>query len=162
MIKIIIIIFLFNTLVYADERDITYNYIGTWEIISCFSIDGILVDYLNEKQAVEYIGKTIVYGNDFILFLNNIYIIKSIISEYYTSDDLRRVTRGSGTPGFNFFNLKIDDLICIRSVIFNNTASSFGGSIFVINNGQIIINHRGFFFRADRVGAEDLHEVSEK
>jgi hypothetical protein len=156
--KIIIFIFLINTIIFADDLEISYNYIGTWEVVNSFYIDNYFINCdMNVQRANEFIGKTIVYGEKEIIFLNKEYVIESTVSDYFTNEELRKETRGSGTPGFDFFDLRIDRLMVskIRSLRFRCKREPlepiFGEYIYVINNNLIIIEFRGFFFLARRI-----------
>jgi hypothetical protein len=137
---------------YADIRDCCYNYKGIWKIESCFSVDGILEEYLNDYEAEGYIGEIIHYKDVEYIFKEKKYTIRSIDSNYYTSEQLRESTRGSGTPGYDFHELKIINQDIIRDVWFEIVEEwGFGNWLYVLDDNKIIIRYKGYFFLANRI-----------
>jgi hypothetical protein len=110
-----------------------------------------LEEYLNDYEAEEYIGEIIHYKDAEYIFREKKYTIRSIDSNYYTSEQLRESTRGSGTPGYTFQDLKIVNQDIIRDVWFKVVERSFGNWFYVLNNNKIIIRYRGYFFLANRI-----------
>jgi hypothetical protein len=154
---ILILVLALGTLrLYADSRDNCYNYIGIWKIVKCFSIDGIMEEYLTVDEANNYIGEIIEYKDDTYIFRDVIYPIRRFLYlEYLTDEQLKEFTSGSasGAPGYRFSDLGIQNLKEIRVVMFDVVAEerTLGRWFYVLNNRRILIQYRGFFFTADRL-----------
>ena len=143
-------------IVHPDARDSSYSFIGEWKITETFKLDPQwAADIYDPKIAEAIIGEKIVYENEILKFRNNEYHMYKISNRYYTTEQLKKATTGSGVKSYDFKDLHIpDDIKVIRDItIFYEEKEYpiFGYSLFVVNSETILIHWLGWIFKAERV-----------
>ena len=143
-------------IVHPDARDSSYSFIGEWKITETFKLDPQwAADIYDPKIAEAIIGEKIIYENGILKFRNKEYHMFEISNRYFTTEQLKKATTGSGVKSYNFKDLHIpDDIKVIRDItIFYEEKEYpiFGYSLFVVNSETILIHWLGWIFKAERV-----------
>ena len=143
-------------IVHPDARDSSYSFIGEWKITETFKLDPQwAADIYDPKIEEAIIGEKIIYENGILKFRNNEYHMFEISNRYFTTEQLKKATTGSGVKSYNFKDLHIpDDIKVIRDItIFYEEKEYpiFGYSLFVVNSETILIHWLGWIFKAERV-----------
>ena len=151
--RLIILLILFQfAFVYAeDPRDSGHDYLGTWVITETFQLNPFWIeDIFDPREADMMKGEIITYRKKEYVFQGKVYPIIQVNSEYYTSSSLREATTGSVIRGYGFEDLHLDgDVMEIRDVIFSTAGpDSLGRCLFVVDNNTILIDWRGWIFKA--------------
>ena len=148
----LLLILLKVAFVYAeDPRDSGHDYLGTWVITETFQLNPFWIeDIFDPREASLLEGEIIAYRKNEFVFQGKVYPIFQVNSEYYTSSSLREATDGSVTHGYGFEDLHLSrDVKEIRGIIFQaGRSADFGRCLFVIDNNTILIDWRGWIFKA--------------
>ena len=142
-----------------SAQDIKFqSYIGKGKVDNIFVINE---DYLGlgdftKEQACAYMGAIIEYDKKGIIFANKKFINQRNVEEsFFTDEQLKSYTTGTWYPGYTFKDLRITNKIIKEINIYIHDEKIdyyvFGSSFYQINNDEIIITYRGWFYHAVRI-----------
>ena len=137
------------------------SYIGKWKIDRIFTVneDYHVIGDLIKNEAYAYMGVIIEYDTEGIIldgekFTNTINTEK-VQEEFFTDEQLKYYTRGSWYPGYSFKDLGITEKIIKEVYMYihnkENNYYVFGFSFYQINDNELIIKYRGWFYHAVRI-----------
>ena len=123
------------------------SYIGKWKVDRIFTVneDYHVIGDLIKNEAYAYMGVIIEYDREGIV----------LDGEKFINEQLKYYTRGSWYPGYTFKDLGITEKI-IKEVYMDISNKEidyyvFGFSFYQINDNELIIKYRGWFYHAVRI-----------
>ena len=134
------------------------SYIGKWKVNRIFTVneDYHVIGDLIKNEAYAYMGVIIEYDREGIVLDGEKFInTRKIQENFFTDEQLKYYTRGSWYPGYTFKDLGITEKI-IKEVYMDISNKEidyyvFGFSFYQINDNELIIKYRGWFYHAVRI-----------
>lgn len=133
------------------------SYIGKWKIDRIFTVneDYHVIGDLIKNEAYAYMGVIIEYDREGIVLDGEKFInTREIQENFFTDEQLKYYTRGSWYPGYTFKDLGITEKIIKEIFVHaknNRGISIFGAVFYQINDNELIIEYRGWFYHAVRI-----------
>lgn len=133
------------------------SYIGKWKIDRIFTVneDYHVIGDLIKNEAYAYMGVIIEYDAGGIILDGEKFINTEKVQEgFFTDEQLKDYTRGSWYPGYTFKDLGITEKIIKEIFVHaknNRRISIFGAVFYQINDNELIIKYRGWFYHAVRI-----------
>lgn len=155
---ILIGIILVETMMLFSQEIQLQSYIGKWKVDRIFTVneDYHVIGDLIKNEAYAYMGVIIEYDREGIVLDGEKFInTRKIQENFFTDEQLKYYTRGSWYPGYNFKDLGITEKI-IKEVYMDISNKEidyyvFGFSFYQINDNELIIKYRGWFYHAVRI-----------
>ena len=133
------------------------SYIGKWKVDRIFTVneDYHAIGDLIKNEAYAYMGVIIEYDREGIILDGEKFInTREIQENFFTDEQLKYYTRGSWYPGYTFKDLGITEKIIKEIFVHaknNRRISIFGAVFYQINDNELIIKYRGWFYHAVRI-----------
>ena len=133
------------------------SYIGKWKVDRIFTVneDYHVIGDLIKKEAYAYMGVIIEYDREGIILDGEKFInTRKIQENFFKDEQLKYYTRGSWYPGYTFKDLGITEKIIKEIFVHaknNRGISIFGAVFYQINDNELIIKYRGWFYHAVRI-----------
>ena len=133
------------------------SYIGKWKVDRIFTVneDYHVIGDLIKNEAYAYMGVIIEYDREGIVLDGEKFInTRKIQENFFTDEQLKYYTRGSWYPGYTFKDLEITEKIIKEIFVHaknNRGISIFGAVFYQINDNELIIKYRGWFYHAVRI-----------
>lgn len=155
---VLIGIILVETVILFPQEVQLRSYIGKWKVDSIFAIneDYHVIGDLIKNEAYAYMGVIIEYDAEGIILDGEKFInTEKVQEEFFTDEQLKAYTKGSWYPGYTFKDLGITEQI-IKEVYMDITSKEnnhyvFGFLFYQINDNELIIKYRGWFYHAVRI-----------
>ena len=155
--KLLIGIILVETMMLFSQEIQLRSYIGKWKVDRIFTVneDYHVIGDLIKNEAYAYMGVIIEYDREGIILDGEKFINSREIQEnFFTDEQLKDYTRGSWYPGYTFKDLGITEKIIKEIFVHaknNRGISIFGAVFYQINDNELIIEYRGWFYHAVRI-----------
>lgn len=133
------------------------SYIGKRKVDRIFTVneDYHVIGDLIKNEAYAYMGVIIEYDREGIVLDGEKFInTREIQENFFTDEQLKYYTRGSWYPGYTFKDLGITEKIIKEIFVHaknNRGISIFGAVFYQINDNELIIKYRGWFYHAVRI-----------
>ena len=133
------------------------SYIGKWKVDRIFTVneDYHVIGDLIKNEAYAYMGVIIEYDREGIVLDGEKFInTRKIQENFFTDEQLKYYTRGSWYPGYTFKDLGITEKIIKEIFVHaknNRGIPIFGAVFYQINDNELIIKYRGWFYHAVRI-----------
>jgi hypothetical protein len=133
------------------------SYIGKWKVDRIFTVneDYHVIGDLIKNEAYAYMGVIIEYDREGIVLDGEKFInTRKIQENFFKDEQLKYYTRGSWYPGYTFKDLGITEKIIKEIFVHaknNRGISIFGAVFYQINDNELIIKYRGWFYHAVRI-----------
>lgn len=154
---ILIGIILVETMMLFSQEIQLRSYIGKWKVDRIFTVneDYHVIGDLIKNEAYAYMGVIIEYDRGGIVLDGEKFInTREIQENFFTDEQLKYYTRGSWYPGYTFKDLGITEKIIKEIFVHaknNRGLSIFGAVFYQINDNELIIKYRGWFYHAVRI-----------
>ena len=155
--KLLIGMILVETMMLFSQEIQLQSYIGKWKVDRIFTVneDYHVIGDLIKNEAYAYMGVIIEYDREGIILDGEKFInTREIQENFFTDEQLKYYTRGSWYPGYTFKDLGITEKI-IKEIFLhaknNRGISIFGAVFYQINDNELIIIYRGWFYHAVRI-----------
>ena len=154
---ILIGIILVETMMLFSQEIQLRSYIGKWKVDRIFTVneDYHVIGDLIKNEAYAYMGVIIEYDREGIVLDGEKFInTREIQENFFTDEQLKYYTRGSWYPGYTFKDLGITGKIIKEIFVHaknNRGISIFGAVFYQINDNELIIKYRGWFYHAVRI-----------
>ena len=154
---ILIGIILVETMMLFSQEIQLQSYIGKWKVDRIFTVneDYHVIGDLIKNEAYAYMGVIIEYDREGIVLDGEKFInTRKIQENFFTDEQLKYYTRGSWYPGYTFKDLGITEKIIKEIFVHaknNRGISIFGAVFYQINDNELIIEYRGWFYHAVRI-----------
>ena len=155
--KLLIGIILVETMMLFSQEIQLRSYIGKWKVDRIFTVneDYHVIGDLIKNEAYAYMGVIIEYDREGIILDGEKFInTREIQENFFTDEQLKYYTRGSWYPGYTFKDLGITEKIIKEIFVHaknNRRISIFGAVFYQINDNELIIKYRGWFYHAVRI-----------
>ena len=155
--KLLIGIILVETMMLFSQEIQLRSYIGKWKVDRIFTVneDYHVIGDLIKNEAYAYMGVIIEYDRERIILDGEKFInTREIQENFFTDEQLKYYTRGSWYPGYTFKDLGITEKIIKEIFVHaknNRGISIFGAVFYQINDNELIIEYRGWFYHAVRI-----------
>ena len=155
--KLLIGIILVETMMLFSQEIQLRSYIGKWKVDRIFTVneDYHVIGDLIKNEAYAYMGVIIEYDREGIILDGEKFINTEKVQEgFFTDEQLKDYTRGSWYPGYTFKDLGITEKIIKEIFVHaknNRRISIFGAVFYQINDNELIIKYRGWFYHAVRI-----------
>ena len=155
--KLLIGIILVETMMLFSQEIQLRSYIGKWKVDRIFTVneDYHVIGDLIKNEAYAYMGVIIEYDREGIILDGEKFInTREIQENFFTDAQLKYYTRGSWYPGYTFKDLGITEKIIKEIFVHaknNRGISIFGAVFYQINDNELIIKYRGWFYHAVRI-----------
>lgn len=154
---ILIGMILVETMMLFSQEIQLQSYIGKWKVDRIFTVneDYHVIGDLIKNEAYAYMGVIIEYDREGIVLDGEKFInTREIQENFFTDEQLKYYTRGSWYPGYTFKDLGITEKIIKEIFVHaknNRGISIFGAVFYQINDNELIIKYRGWFYHAVRI-----------
>ena len=154
---ILIGMILVETMMLFSQEIQLQSYIGKWKVDRIFTVneDYHVIGDLIKNEAYAYMGVIIEYDREGIVLDGEKFInTREIQENFFTDEQLKYYTRGSWYPGYTFKDLGITEKIIKEIFVHaknNRGISIFGAVFYQINDNELIIEYRGWFYHAVRI-----------
>lgn len=154
---ILIGMILVETMMLFSQEIQLQSYIGKWKVDRIFTVneDYHVIGDLIKNEAYAYMGVIIEYDREGIILDGEKFInTREIQENFFTDEQLKYYTRGSWYPGYTFKDLGITEKIIKEIFVHaknNRGISIFGAVFYQINDNELIIEYRGWFYHAVRI-----------
>ena len=154
---ILIGMILVETMMLFSQEIQLQSYIGKWKVDRIFTVneDYHVIGDLIKNEAYAYMGVIIEYDREGIVLDGEKFInTRKIQENFFTDEQLKYYTRGSWYPGYTFKDLGITEKIIKEIFVHaknNRGISIFGAVFYQINDNELIIEYRGWFYHAVRI-----------
>ena len=155
--KLLIGMILVETMMLFSQEIQLQSYIGKWKVDRIFTVneDYHVIGDLIKNEAYAYMGVIIEYDREGIVLDGEKFInTREIQENFFTDEQLKYYTRGSWYPGYTFKDLEITEKIIKEIFVHaknNRGISIFGAVFYQINDNELIIKYRGWFYHAVRI-----------
>lgn len=155
--KLLISMLLVETMMLFSQEIQLRSYIGKWKVDRIFTVneDYHVIGDLIKNEAYAYMGVIIEYDREGIVLDGEKFInTREIQENFFTDEQLKYYTRGSWYPGYSFKDLGITEKIIKEIFVHaknNRRISIFGAVFYQINDNELIIKYRGWFYHAVRI-----------
>lgn len=155
--KLLIGMILVETMMLFSQEIQLQSYIGKWKVDRIFTVneDYHVIGDLIKNEAYAYMGVIIEYDREGIILDGEKFInTREIQENFFTDEQLKYYTRGSWYPGYTFKDLGITEKIIKEIFVHaknNRGISIFGAVFYQINDNELIIIYRGWFYHAVRI-----------
>lgn len=155
--KLLIGMILVETMMLFSQEIQLQSYIGKWKVDRIFTVneDYHVIGDLIKNEAYAYMGVIIEYDREGIVLDGEKFInTREIQENFFTDEQLKYYTRGSWYPGYTFKDLGITEKIIKEIFVHaknNRGISIFGAVFYQINDNELIIKYRGWFYHAVRI-----------
>lgn len=155
--KLLIGMLLVETMMLFSQEIQLQSYIGKWKVDRIFTVneDYHVIGDLIKNEAYAYMGVIIEYDREGTVLDGEKFInTRKIQENFFTDEQLKYYTRGSWYPGYTFKDLGITEKIIKEIFVHaknNRRISIFGAVFYQINDNELIIKYRGWFYHAVRI-----------